>query len=175
MPYILKLIEHTCKKKEFLKLYIIIQNHVLQPCPLPFGSSHFTDLWFALLFKQQRDWLCVRKCPIQNVVMYFFMGILTLQVTLFFCWNTFTLKFNSINWTNLRNLQLEEHRQNVCFFASWERKEAEKDIFTHGWVWVCGGLPDTWHWEFNCFCCHRPLADLSHSPDLHLNLFCFRI
>ena len=53
--------------------------------------------YFALLFKQQRDWLCVRKCPIQNVVMYFFMGILTLQVTLFFFWNTFTLKFNSIN------------------------------------------------------------------------------
>ena len=124
--------------------------------------------YFALLFKQQRDWLCVRKCPIQNVVMYFFMGILTLQVTLFFCWNTFTLKFNSINWTNLRNLKLEECRQNVCFFASWGRKEAEKDIFTHGWVWVCGGLPDTWHWEFNCFCCHRPLADLPHWPALHV-------
>ena len=81
VPYFLNLIEHNCQKKEFLKLDIIIQNHVLQPCPLPFGSSHFIDLWFALSFKQQRDWLCVRKCPIQNVVMYFSMGILTLQVT----------------------------------------------------------------------------------------------
>lgn len=81
VPYFFNLIEYTGKKKEFLKLYIIIQNHVLQPCSLPCGSSHFTDLWFALLFKQQRDWLCVRKCPIQNVVMFFFMGILTLQVT----------------------------------------------------------------------------------------------
>ena len=81
VPYFFNLIEYTCKKKEFFKLDIIIQNPVLQPCPLPFGSSHFTDLWFALSFKQQRDWLCVRKCPIQNVVMYFFMDILTLQVT----------------------------------------------------------------------------------------------
>lgn len=142
MPYLLKLIEHTCKKKkEFLKLYIIIQNHVLQPCPLPFGSSHFTDLWFALLFKQQRDWLCVRKCPIQNVVMYFFMGILTLQVTLFFCWNTFTLTVSLTLWIELTwGTYSWKNVGRMCFFLLAEEGKKQKKIFSHMAGFECVGV-----------------------------------
>ena len=58
----------------------------------------------------------------------------------------------------------------MCFLLAEEGKK-QKKFFSHmaeSMGLVSGGLPVTWHLEFNCFCCHRPFADLPHWPALHV-------